>query len=64
MDTITHGIAGALIGKAIFRGDDLFSFQPMTKRRVITWSLMLAAIFPDIDTLREMFSSNELLILT
>src|SRR5690348_10993504 len=24
MDTITHGIAGALIAKAIFRGEDLF----------------------------------------
>jgi hypothetical protein len=28
MDTITHGIAGALIGKAVFRGEDMFAAQP------------------------------------
>jgi membrane-bound metal-dependent hydrolase YbcI (DUF457 family) len=64
MDTITHGIAGALISKAMFRGDDMLALRPMSRRRIITWSLMLGAIFPDSDTFRETFSSNELLILT
>lgn len=64
MDTITHGIAGALIGKAVFRGEDLLVMQPMNRRRIITWALMLGAIFPDSDVLREMFSDNELLIVT
>jgi membrane-bound metal-dependent hydrolase YbcI (DUF457 family) len=64
MDTITHGIAGALIGKAIFRGDELFTVRPMTRGRVITWALMLGAIFPDSDVFREMLSRNELLVLT
>ncbi len=64
MDTITHGIAGALIGKAVFRGADMFASQPMNRRRIITWSVMLGAIFPDSDVLREIFSSNELLIVT
>jgi membrane-bound metal-dependent hydrolase YbcI (DUF457 family) len=64
MDTITHGIAGALIGKAVFRGEELFASQPMNRARVITWSLMLGAIFPDADTLRDIFSSNELLMIT
>jgi membrane-bound metal-dependent hydrolase YbcI (DUF457 family) len=64
MDTITHGIAGALIGKAMFRGDDMFALRPMNRGRVITWSLMIGAIFPDSDVFREMFSRNELLILT
>src|SRR5271163_3990099 len=64
MDTITHGIAGALIGKAVFRGEDMFSSQPANRGRIITWSLMLGAIFPDSDTLRDMFSSNELLMIT
>jgi len=64
MDTITHGIAGALIGKAIFRGDEMFALRPMNRARVITWSLMLGAIFPDSDVFREMFSQNDLLILT
>ena len=64
MDTITHGIAGALIGKAIFRGEDMFALKPVNRGRIITWALMLGAIFPDSDMLREWFSSNPLLILT
>ncbi len=64
MDTITHGIAGALIGKAMFRGDEMFALRPMNRGRVITWSLMIGAIFPDSDVFREMFSRNEMLILT
>ncbi len=64
MDTITHGIAGALIAKAAFHGDDLFPLTPVTKGRVITWSLLLGAIFPDSDTLRDMVSNDKLLLLT
>lgn len=64
MDTITHGIAGALIGKALCRGEDLFSMRAMTKQRIVTWSLMIGAIFPDADTFRDMFSHNELLMIT
>jgi membrane-bound metal-dependent hydrolase YbcI (DUF457 family) len=64
MDTITHGIAGALIAKAAFGGDDLFPPFTMTRRRVISWSLMLGAIFPDSDVFRDFFSSDQLLMLT
>jgi membrane-bound metal-dependent hydrolase YbcI (DUF457 family) len=64
MDTITHGIAGALLGKGFFSGDDLFAARPMNRWRVVTWSLMLGAIFPDADTLRGLFSSDEMLIMT
>src|ERR1700758_4357424 len=64
MDTITHGIAGALIGKAVFRGQDMFASHPMNRGRVITWSLMLGAIFPDSDVFRDMFSHDRLLIIT
>jgi membrane-bound metal-dependent hydrolase YbcI (DUF457 family) len=64
MDTITHGIAGALIGKALFRGQDLVAKGPVTRQRVITWSLMLGAIFPDADVFRDMFSKDPMLILT
>ncbi len=64
MDTITHGIAGALIAKAVCGGDDLIPPVPVTRRRIITWSLMLGAIFPDADVFRDMFSRNELLMLT
>jgi len=64
MDTITHGIAGALIGKAIFGGRDLFPARAMGKDRVITWAVMLGAIFPDSDVFREFVSKNDLLMLT
>lgn len=64
MDTITHGIAGALIAKAAFRGEDMFASRPMNRARIITWSLMLGAIFPDSDILRDWFSSDPLLIVT
>ena len=64
MDTITHGIAGALIGKAVFRGEGLFASHPMNRGRVITWSLMLGAIFPDSDVFRDIFSRDPLLVIT
>jgi len=64
MDTITHGIAGALIGKAIFRGEDMFASSPMNRGRIITWSLMLGAIFPDSDVIRDIFSHDRLLVIT
>lgn len=64
MDTITHGIAGALIGKAVFRGEDMFASHPMNRGRIITWSLMLGSIFPDSDVIRDVFSHDRLLILT
>ena len=82
MDTITHGIAGALIGKAVFGGEDLFGpstraasggeksgsqDRPLPKVdrcRMVTWSLMLGAIFPDSDVLRDLLSHDRLLVLT
>src|SRR5277367_4077474 len=64
MDTITHGIAGALIGKAVFHGEDLFASKPMNRARIITWTVMFGAIFPDSDILRDWFSNNQMLILT
>lgn len=64
MDTITHGIAGALISKAVFGGRDLFSPRSLSKQRVITWSLMLGAVFPDSDVLRDLFSHDPLLMIT
>jgi len=64
MDTITHGIAGALMGKALFRGDDLFSRRAMNRARIVTWALMFGAIFPDSDTLRDILSKNDMLMIT
>ena len=64
MDTITHGIAGALISKAAFGGEEMFALRPMNRARIVTWALMLGAIFPDSDVFRDMFSHDKLLIVT
>lgn len=64
MDTITHGIAGALIGKAICGGDSMFPLKPMGRARITTWALMLGAIFPDSDVFRDMLSKDPMLIIT
>ncbi len=64
MDTITHGIAGALIAKAVFRGEDLMSKRSASGTRVVTWAAMLGAIFPDTDTLRDALSRDPLLVIT
>src|ERR1700686_4344778 len=64
MDTITHGIAGALISKALFSGDDLFPSRPMNRQRIVTWSTMIRAIFPDSDVFRDMLSRNDLLVIS
>lgn len=64
MDTITHGITGALISKAVFGGRDLFPAIPVEKRRLTTWALMLGAVFPDADVFRDFFSHNPLLMIT
>src|SRR5712671_580432 len=42
----------------------MVSAQPLNRQRIITWSLMLGAIFPDSDVFREFFSHNDLLIVT
>src|SRR5919109_1307938 len=85
MDTITHGIAGALIAKAMFRGEDMFGSRAInedagpfdaqdklkpgatiksSQGRILTWALMLGAIFPDSDVFRDIFSHDKLLIVT
>jgi len=64
MDTITHGIAGALIAKAVFKGDDLFASRPMNRERMVTWSTMLGAIFPDSDVFRDIFSRDPMLVIS
>ncbi len=53
MDTITHGIAGALIGKAFFS---------RRNARVATFAATIGAMFPDIDIVRYGFSSDPLAI--
>lgn len=64
MDTLTHGLAGALISKAVLRGDDLVSQRDLSPARLVTWATMLGAIFPDSDVFKVFFSSDDMLMIT
>ena len=72
MDTITHGIVGALVGKAFFGGRDVpagsaESTQPHsesspTARAAIT-ACTLSSIFPDIDMFAGPIAQNPLAVM-
>ena len=69
MDTITHGIVGALIGKAFFADDPRKSApswreRPTTADRVAIVSATLGAIFPDIDVFAGPLAHNSLALIT
>src|SRR3984885_1019519 len=53
MDTITHGIVGALIGKGFF--SERYG-------RVATFAAAAGAMFPDVDVVQEIFSRDPLAI--
>jgi membrane-bound metal-dependent hydrolase YbcI (DUF457 family) len=72
MDTITHGIVGALVGKALFGGRDLpagvFSGAPRhalsaPTARVAIIGCTLGAMFPDIDIFAGPLARNPLAIM-
>ncbi len=69
MDTITHGIVGALIGKAFF-ADDLspnapsWREAPRTPGRVAIISATLGSIFPDIDVFAGPLAHNSMAMMT
>lgn len=68
MDTITHGIVGALIGKAFFAEEspEIRSWlkPPSSSGRVAICAATVGAIFPDIDTLAGPIAHNSLAIMT
>jgi membrane-bound metal-dependent hydrolase YbcI (DUF457 family) len=69
MDPLTHGIVGALIGKAFFARDpapDAPSWRepPRTAGRVAIVAATLGAIFPDIDIFAGPLVHNRLALMT
>ena len=68
MDTITHGIIGALIGKAFFADNSpavkSWREPPKTVGRAAICASTLGAVFPDIDTLAGPIAHNSLAIMT
>ena len=51
MDPVTHGIAGALLGKGFFA---------KRQQRVAIFAATLVAVFPDIDVVADVFSRDPL----
>ncbi|MBI1749478.1 MAG: metal-dependent hydrolase [Acidobacteria bacterium] len=78
MDTITHGIAGALVGKAFFAGGFVAAGLPRRESdgaqelrgheapatRVAIWATTLGSIFPDSDSVLSLFSSNGMAVIS
>jgi membrane-bound metal-dependent hydrolase YbcI (DUF457 family) len=73
MDTITHGIAGALVGKAFFAGrggdapDSPASEDAGDKNRagrVAIWAATLGGIFPDSDSVLALFDANGMAVIS
>jgi membrane-bound metal-dependent hydrolase YbcI (DUF457 family) len=69
MDTLTHGIAGALIAKAFFAGDvpansPSWLERPRNEDRVAILCGALGAMFPDVDVFFTFFSRDNLAFLT
>lgn len=72
MDTITHGIVGALTGKALFAGRDVPAMSPdgalsqaqsSSTARVAIVACTLGSIFPDIDIFAGALARNPLAIM-
>lgn len=58
MDPVTHGIAGALIGKAFFTSES--AHDKVKTARVAIFAATLGAIFPDVDIFMNSFSHDPL----
>jgi len=69
MDTVTHGIVGALIGKAFFADDPrrfapTWRARPNTPDRTAIIACTLGSIFPDIDVFAGPLAHNSLALIT
>jgi membrane-bound metal-dependent hydrolase YbcI (DUF457 family) len=69
MDPITHGIVGALLGKAFFAGEPSrapisWRDPPGTAGRVAILSCTIGAVFPDIDVFAGPLAHNNLALMT
>jgi membrane-bound metal-dependent hydrolase YbcI (DUF457 family) len=64
MDTITHGFAGALLGKGLFsthKSETPEEFSPQA--RVAICAATLGSIFPDVDIFCDLFSHDDMAML-
>src|SRR5579884_1205067 len=69
MDTITHGIVGALLGKAFFAGEpsrapSSWQDPPKNGGRIAILACAAGAMFPDVDIVAGQLAHNRLALMT
>jgi membrane-bound metal-dependent hydrolase YbcI (DUF457 family) len=62
MDPITHGITGALLGKAYFSKGETADANKASVARVAIFALTLGAVFSDVDVVADVISRDPLAI--
>ena len=62
MDPVTHGIAGALIGKGFFAKRSSSNRSHDSTARIAVFAATCGAVFPDIDVFADAFSRDPLAI--
>ncbi|MGH9730042.1 MAG: metal-dependent hydrolase, partial [Candidatus Acidiferrales bacterium] len=62
MDPVTHGIAGALIGKGFFAKRTSTNRSAISTARIAVFAATLGAVFPDVDVFADAFSHDPLAI--
>ncbi|HEX2711142.1 MAG TPA: metal-dependent hydrolase, partial [Candidatus Acidoferrales bacterium] len=60
MDPITHGLTGALLGKAFFTGPQSSAPGQAERARIAVYAATLGSVFPDIDVLLGPLTRNDL----
>jgi len=60
MDPVTHGIAGALIGKGFFAKRSSSNRSSESAARIAIFAATVGAVFPDVDVFADAFSRDPL----
>jgi membrane-bound metal-dependent hydrolase YbcI (DUF457 family) len=63
MDSITHGLTGALLGKAYLAEPRRHAPGSSERVRIVVLGATLSSIFPDIDVFDRLFTGNDLAII-
>lgn len=63
MDPITHGVTGALLGKAYFSKGEMADADRATWARVAIFAATLGAVFPDVDVVANAITRDPLAII-
>lgn len=63
MDTVTHGIVGALLGKAFFADRHATEFGGAEAARIATYTATLSSVFSDMDVIAGPLTRNDFAVI-